>query len=434
MTLYTRCSRRFSDRRITLDQLVPVSPHAASMEPTKLGLVPGTRITVQQAILGIVTKSANDAASALAELLGGDEDRFSQMMTLRARALGMTHTEYHNASGLPNPNQWTTAHDLAILARHLVQDYPVEYRFFKTTSFRFNGRTIMGHDNLLVSYPGADGIKTGYTDASGFNLVTSAVHSNVRLIGVVIGAAHAGERDQHMAYLLDQGFDQMDVPSTSTLVARRDTPSFSLIPAAHAATLAPMVPRAARWSVQVGAFGKEAAAQHAADVAQRLAGSGDAAVERATVARKVVWRAQVTGLTDAEARGTCASLAKHRQACTPVRAEAGQIASRWREAADPNAGHARTLALPGTAALACASCVDIISLEPPAFSGGGRSSAHGRRSRRTADHDSHQRGFRRHAGRRQTGGRSAGHGHRPCQTRRVHRAARPDLPRLHDRP
>jgi D-alanyl-D-alanine carboxypeptidase len=327
MTLYMTFEA-LRDRRITLDQLVPVSPHAASMEPTKLGLVPGTRITVQQAILGIVTKSANDAASALAELLGGDEDRFSQMMTLRARALGMTHTEYHNASGLPNPNQWTTAHDLAILARHLVQDYPVEYRFFKTTSFRFNGHTVLGHDNLLVSYPGADGIKTGYTDASGFNLVTSAVHSNVRLIGVVMGAAHAGERDQHMAYLLNQGFDQMDVPSTSTLVARRDTPSFSLIPAAHAATLAPMVSRAARWSVQVGAFGKEAAAQHAADVAQRLAGSGDAAVERATVARKVVWRAQVTGLTDAEARGACASLAKHRQPCTPVRSEAGQIASR----------------------------------------------------------------------------------------------------------
>jgi D-alanyl-D-alanine carboxypeptidase len=324
MTLYM-AFEALRDRRVTLDQQVPVSAHAASMEPTKLGLVPGTRITVQQAILGIVTKSANDAASALAELLGGDEDRFSQMMTLRARALGMTHTEYHNASGLPNPNQWTTAHDLAILARHLVQDYPVEYRFFKTTSFRFNGRTIMGHDNLLVSYPGADGIKTGYTDASGFNLVTSAVHSNVRLIGVVMGAAHVGERDQHMAYLLDQGFEQMDVPS---LVARRDTPSFSLIPAANAATMAPVRPRPVRWSVQVGAFATEGAARHAADVAQRFAGSGDVAVERATVARKVVWRAQVTGLTDVEARGACAALAKHRQACTPVRSEAGQIASR----------------------------------------------------------------------------------------------------------
>jgi D-alanyl-D-alanine carboxypeptidase len=191
MTLYM-VFEALRDRRIALDEPVPVSPHAASMEPSKLGLVPGMHITVQEAILGIVTKSANDAAAALGEMLGGSEDRFALMMTLRARALGMTHTEYHNASGLPDPNQWTTARDLTTLARHLIQDYPTEYRYFSTPGFRFHGRIVMGHDHMLENYPGTDGIKTGYTDASGFNMVTSAVHSGVRLVGVVMGAAHAG--------------------------------------------------------------------------------------------------------------------------------------------------------------------------------------------------------------------------------------------------
>ena len=181
------------------------------MVPIKLDLVPGTRITVQEAILGMVTLSANDAAVALGELLGGDEERFAQMMTLRARALGMDHTVFRNASGLPDPDQWTTARDLAVLARHLIFDFPEDYRYFSTLSFRFHGRTILSHDHLLQSYPGADGIKTGYTDASGSNLVTSAVRENVRLIGVVMGAAHAPERDQHMAALLDAAFTSMDV-------------------------------------------------------------------------------------------------------------------------------------------------------------------------------------------------------------------------------
>jgi D-alanyl-D-alanine carboxypeptidase len=323
MTLYM-VFEALRDRRITLDQLVPVSAHAASMEPSKLGLVPGTRITVEQAILGIVTKSANDAASALGEMLGGSEDRFSEMMMLKARALGMTQTEYHNASGLPDPNQWTTARDLATLARHLLQDFPTEYRYFSTSSFRFHGRTIFGHDHLLASYPGADGIKTGYTDASGFNLVTSAVHSNVRLIGVILGAARPGERDIHMASLLDQGFDQMDVPP---MVAQRESPGLSLISAAHAATL-PARPRPPRWSVQVGAFVTEGAARQAANTAQRLTGSGDVAVEKIVVRRKISWRAQLIDLSDAEAHGACAALAKRKLACALLRPNPGQVASR----------------------------------------------------------------------------------------------------------
>lgn len=211
MTLYM-VFEALRDRRVTLDLPVPVSLHSASMSPSKLGLVPGTRVDVEQMIMGLVTKSANDGAAALGELLGGSEERFAQMMTLRARALGMTHTVFRNASGLPDPDQVSTARDLAVLARHLIDDFPDQYRYFSVPMFVFHGRAIPNHDHLLQSYPGADGIKTGYTEASGFNLVTSAVRGDVRLIGVVLGAARPGERDQHMAALLDSAYQQLGVP------------------------------------------------------------------------------------------------------------------------------------------------------------------------------------------------------------------------------
>ena len=225
MTLYM-LFEALRDRRVSLDQQVPVSAWAASMSPTKLGLQPGTAITVEQAILGLVTKSANDAAAALGEMLGGDEERFAQMMTLRARALGMTRTTFRNASGLPDFDQVTTARDLAVLARHLVQDFPVQYRYFSTPYFVFHGRMIPNHQHLLETYPGADGLKTGYIRDSGYNLATSAVHGDTRLIGIVLGAANSGERDQHMAMLLDAGFDRMGAPA---VMARRDpAPGFRL--------------------------------------------------------------------------------------------------------------------------------------------------------------------------------------------------------------
>jgi D-alanyl-D-alanine carboxypeptidase len=205
------------------------------MEPSKLGLLPGTYFTVSDAILGIVTKSANDAACALGELVGGDEDRFAQMMTQRARGLGMTSSTFRNASGLPDPEQTTTARDLALLAHHLVQDFPDQYHYFSEPMFYFHGRAIPNHDRMLVDYEGADGLKTGYTLLAGHNLVTSAMRGGVRLIGVVMGARSNPERDQHMAVLLDDGFEQLGVP-----VTRHPAPRFrmpSLIASADAATL-----------------------------------------------------------------------------------------------------------------------------------------------------------------------------------------------------
>jgi D-alanyl-D-alanine carboxypeptidase len=342
MTLYM-AFEALRDRRIGLDSVVPISAHAAEMEPTKLGLVPGTRLTVEQAILGLVTKSANDAAAALAELLGGSEDRFAQMMTLRAQAMGMSHTTFANASGLPDDRQVTTARDLAVLARRLVSDFPADYRYFSTPSFTFQGRTIFNHDGMLRWSPGADGMKTGYTEAAGHNLVTSAVRGGVRLIGVVLGAGTNAARDVHMAALLDQGFAEMGVlpagPMRPTLVASQVP---SLIPSAHAATLTELrgaalnvarvtppkpAPAAAGWSIQVGSYPTERVAEETAQAARRAAEAGEARVERATVRGVTLWRAQVVGLTAARAQGACGAL-HGRAPCSVVRPEPGQVASR----------------------------------------------------------------------------------------------------------
>ncbi|GBQ93430.1 D-alanyl-D-alanine serine-type carboxypeptidase [Asaia krungthepensis NRIC 0535] len=206
MTLYM-AFRALRAGDITPDTTVPVSIHASIQAPSKLGLVPGTRFTVQQAILGLVTKSANDAACALGELIGGgDEVRFANMMTQQARALGMSNTTFRNASGLPDPDQVTTARDLSMLAQHLVQDFPEYYHYFSTPMFAFHGRMIPNHNPMLKTYAGADGMKTGYTDLAGHNLITSAMRSNVRLVGVVLGARSNPQRNSMMASILDQGF------------------------------------------------------------------------------------------------------------------------------------------------------------------------------------------------------------------------------------
>jgi D-alanyl-D-alanine carboxypeptidase len=328
MTLYM-AFEALRDRRIALDQYVPISSHAASMSPTKLGLVPGTRITVDQAILGLVTKSANDAAAALGEMLGGSEDRFAQMMTLRARALGMTHTTFMNASGLPDPEQWTTARDMAILARRLISGFPGYYKYFSTPSFVWQRRVIGNHDHLLKSYPGADGMKTGYTQASGYNLVSSAVRGGVRLVGVVMGASGAGERDAHMMSLLDQGYGQLDIPTDRAVVRAA---SHSPIASAQAATVERPTPRGrapeAIWGIQAGTHPTEKAARTAAFAARRVADDGIARTEPVTVNHKTVWRAQVTGLSQADARGACAALTKHKTPCSVLRIDPRMVASR----------------------------------------------------------------------------------------------------------
>ncbi|GAO00010.1 D-alanyl-D-alanine serine-type carboxypeptidase [Komagataeibacter xylinus NBRC 13693] len=206
MTLYLTF-KAVRTGQVTLDQDMPVSVHAASMEPSKLGLRPGSTLTVEQAVLALVTKSANDAACALGEFLGGgDETRFAAMMTREAGRLGMYDTVFRNASGLPNPEQMTSARDLAVLARHLIVDYGEYYHYFAVPGFYFHGHEVPNHDPMLGAYPGADGLKTGYTGEAGHNLVTSAVRDNVRLIGVVMGAKSNSRRNATMTALLDSSF------------------------------------------------------------------------------------------------------------------------------------------------------------------------------------------------------------------------------------
>ncbi|MGB3867642.1 MAG: D-alanyl-D-alanine carboxypeptidase family protein, partial [Xanthobacteraceae bacterium] len=220
MTLYM-LFERLDAGRISLNSEMPVSAHAASQAPTKLGLRPGQSIRVEDAIKGLVTRSANDAAVVIAEALGGDEDDFAKMMTRKARALGMTRTVYRNASGLPNDDQVTTARDQATLGRAIQERFPRYYRYFATSSFNFRGRNIRNHNHLLGSVDGVDGIKTGYTRASGFNLVTNLRRGNRHLVGVVMGGRSSGSRDATMRNLLAENLDKASGRRTVAAIVER---------------------------------------------------------------------------------------------------------------------------------------------------------------------------------------------------------------------
>ncbi|MDB5415350.1 MAG: D-alanyl-D-alanine carboxypeptidase [Rubritepida sp.] len=221
MTLYL-LFEAMRDGRFTLSTPIRVSYEAASQPPTKLGVPAGGSLSTENAILALVTRSANDIAVALGEALGGDEVSFAQMMTQRARSLGMSRTTFRNASGLPDPEQVTTARDMTLLGRRLIQDFPDQYHYFSMTTFAHGNRLIRNHNGMLRDYPGADGIKTGYITASGFNIVTSAQREGVRLVGAVFGGNSWSQRNGRMAELLDDGFARMgvrDVPPMMAAVA-----------------------------------------------------------------------------------------------------------------------------------------------------------------------------------------------------------------------
>lgn len=206
----------------TMETMMPVSAHAASQHPTKLYLHTGSSIDVEDAIKAVVVVSANDVAVVIAEYLGGTEDHFAEMMTQKARELGMNNTFYHNASGLPDDRQISTASDLALLARRLSYDFPQFFHYFATEGFIYHGRYYRGHDNLLGKYEGADGMKTGYTGASGFNLVSSVTRNGTQVIGVVMGGRTAHMRDKEMMRLLDGTYAR--VADNPRLLAHRNIP------------------------------------------------------------------------------------------------------------------------------------------------------------------------------------------------------------------
>lgn len=196
--------------RLKLTDEITFSANAAAQKPTKLGLKKGGTLTVEQAIYALVIQSANDVAVAVAEHLGGNEQQFARMMTQRARDLGMKRTTFRNASGLPAAGQITTARDMAILSRAVMRNHPALYRYFSATEFTFRGRTIKTHNRVLTSLNGANGIKTGYTRASGFNLTTSAERNGKRLIGVVLGGDTGKARDDEMKTMLEAWFKQLE--------------------------------------------------------------------------------------------------------------------------------------------------------------------------------------------------------------------------------
>jgi len=220
MTLYL-VFEALQNGTLTKSQRLPVSSNAQYKEPSKLGLVAGYTIRTEDAILGVVTRSANDAATVLGEAVGGSETRFARLMTFKAQALGMRNTHFANASGLMDTDNYSTVRDMAILGQALMRDFPREYHYFSTPSFTYAGLVSFNHNKLMKTYPGMDGLKTGYVNASGYNLVASAVHDGKRLIGVVFGGKSPNQRNKTMADLLDAGFDQLKDPRVAALIQQR---------------------------------------------------------------------------------------------------------------------------------------------------------------------------------------------------------------------
>ena len=205
MTLYL-LFEQLEAKRLSLDSDLDVSANAARQQPSKLGLKAGSTITVQDAILSLVTRSANDSAMVIAEAISGDSTSFARLMTRKARALGMSRTTFKNPNGLPDPQQVTTARDLATLGRAIQERFPRYYGFFETSSFMYRGVAIRNHNRMLGRIEGVDGIKTGYTNASGFNLLTSVKRDGRYVVAVVLGGTSGASRDNRMAQLITSEF------------------------------------------------------------------------------------------------------------------------------------------------------------------------------------------------------------------------------------
>src|SRR6478752_489605 len=221
MTLYL-LFEQLERGKLKLESELDVSAYASQQAPTKLGLKPGQTIRVEDAIKGLVTRSANDASVVIAEAISGDEDDFAKLMTSKARALGMSKTVYRNANGLPNDEQVTTARDQATLGRAIQDRFPRYYRYFATSVFNYRGQSIRNHNRLLGNVEGVDGIKTGYTRASGFNLVSSMRRGNRHLVGVVLGGRSGGSRDSIMRNLLAENLDKGATKRTVAAITERN--------------------------------------------------------------------------------------------------------------------------------------------------------------------------------------------------------------------
>jgi D-alanyl-D-alanine carboxypeptidase len=342
MTLYLTFEA-LKNGRIDMATRLPVSKEAARQPPSKLGLRPGSTIRVDDAIRALAVKSANDVAVVIAEGLGGTEARFAQLMTYRARELGMTRTRFVNASGLPDEAQRTTARDMAILATRLLSDFPEYYGFFGLAHFVWRGRTYHNHNVLLNTYRGMDGLKTGYIRASGYNLAASAVRNGRRLVAVVLGGATSGARNREMVRLLDEAFGTGPAaesvtaavgPSTGansagTSAARKPARISGSLEQPQANAKA-AVRKGGNFSVQLGAFpSRRVAAETARRAARTVPSLREGKVSVVPVgSRTRVYAARVEGLNRAAAQGSCESLKRAGKPCFVVAPPERAVGSR----------------------------------------------------------------------------------------------------------
>lgn len=347
---------------VSLDTPMRVSKFAASRPPTKLQLKARSTVRVEDAISALVILSANDVATVVAEHLGGTESKFGEMMTARAHELGMTNSVFRNASGLPDPKQVSTARDMATLSLALINNFPQHYGAFSRTEFTFRGATYRTHNRLLAAYEGADGLKTGFINSSGFNLAGSAMRDGRRVVAVTFGGNTAASRDRHVADLLDRGFALLNnQPETSVATARiynyeqaytqpimvakatksprRPRASETAIGDVNepANTLSSAVPASAQgmWAIQVGAFSSRATAETQARSAELKLkpdyANAAAVVQSGKSNGKTIYRARIVGLPKSDLIRACAIAApKAKTACQAISPEAAnaQVASR----------------------------------------------------------------------------------------------------------
>ena len=320
MTLYL-AFEALDSGRLDLAQKLRVSRIAAGRSPSKLGLRRGQTITVRDIIGTLVTKSANDAATVVAEALAGSERAFGRVMTRKAAALGMTNTTFRNASGLPHWRQRSTARDMAMLARALVRDFPHHYHYFSLKNYSYAGRNYRNHNRLLTRYEGADGIKTGYIRSSGYNLAASAERNGTRLITVVFGGKSPRWRDRHVTRLMNRGFAAVHGTRPST--ARHA----SVWPPAPKSKPDPDEIRG--WSIQVGAFNRFATAHLAVTRAARAVPDLlriPVSIKSEHGAAGKLYHARLVGMSQDKARRSCTSLIQKNISCVVLPDTASGIA------------------------------------------------------------------------------------------------------------
>ncbi len=342
MTLYMTFDA-LNDGRLSMHQPLRISTHAAA-QPYGIPLRAGQTITVRDAVLAAITKSANNATAVLGEAIGGSESQFAEMMTRKAQQIGMRSTVFKNSSGLPNSQQKTTARDMATLGAALIKHHGKYYDYFSTAEFEWNDGVYRNHNRVLSRYEGADGIKTGFIGASGFNLVASAKRDGRRIVAAVFGGSTATSRDNRMIQLLDAGFERIqNGGGNDPVMASSETgSSFNLISSAKAAETGsaaraakPKASKAAtkakakaaaangNWAVQLGAFKKQDAAQATVAKAQANVPAGEPSVEALRADSGMLYRARLTGMSEADARNACSSLKRRNLACTVVSPSAG---------------------------------------------------------------------------------------------------------------